>query len=189
MHFQTEQIKLRPFEPDDAPALQAYLNHPKLSGRRYIPHGFPEEVPLSLNQVESIIKKWGDGESEAFLAIELSGKGELIGQAEFVWRWDPHSPRVAIVLARPYQRQGYGTLALKLVLEYLFDNTPAHNVYSWIADWNQAGRSFAKKMGFQESGRSRREGFREGAYFDYILVDILRPEYRSRGGLRYGAGR
>jgi RimJ/RimL family protein N-acetyltransferase len=189
MHFQTDRIKLRPFEPDDAPALQAYLNHPKLSGRRYIPHEFPEVVPLSLNQVEAIIKKWGEEQREAHLAIELSDRGELIGQAEFEWDWDPHAPWVAIVIARQYQRQGYGTQALNLVLEYLFDNTPAHNVFSWIADWNQAGRSLAKKIGFQESGQSRREGFREGAYFDYILVDILRPEYRSRGGMRYGAGR
>ena len=65
MNFQTEQIKLRPFEPQDAAAVRAYLNHPKLSGRRYVPHGFPEEVPLSLNQVEAIIKKWGEEQREA----------------------------------------------------------------------------------------------------------------------------
>ncbi len=181
MYFQTEQLKLRPFEMGDAPGLQAYINHPKLGGRRYIPQGFPDEVPLSLNQVEAIIKKWGQEDREAHLAIELSDRQELIGHTEFEWGWDPQAPWVSIVIARQHQRQGYGTVILRLILEYLFDNTPAHNVSGWVADWNQAGRSFAKKIGFQESGRSRREGFRAGAYFDGILVDVLRPEYQAKG--------
>jgi RimJ/RimL family protein N-acetyltransferase len=189
MHFQTEQIKLRPFEPEDAPVLRAYLNHPKLSGRRYLPHGFPDQVPLSLNQVTAIIKKWGEKEREAHLAVELSDKSELVGHVEFEWGWDPQAPWVSLVIARQHQRQGYGVQVANLLLEYLFEYTPAHNVSGWMADWNRAGRSFAEKLGFKESGRSRREGYRSGAYFDGILVDILRPEYKARGGLSYGTGR
>jgi RimJ/RimL family protein N-acetyltransferase len=189
MNFQTEQIKLRPFELEDAPVLRAYLNHPKLSGRRYIPRRFPDEVPLSLNQVEAIIKKWGEEEREAHLGVEMSDKGDLIGHVEFEWRWDPQAPWMSVVIARQHQRQGYGTQAANLILEYLFEYTPAHNVSGWMADWNRVGRSFAEKLGFKESGRSRREGFREGSYFDGILVDILRPEYKVKGGFRYGAGR
>jgi len=189
MHFQTEQIKLRPFEPDDAPILRAYLNHPKLSGRRYLPHGFPEQVPLSLQQVSAIIKKWGGKEREAHLAVELSDRSELVGHAEFEWGWDPQAPWISLVIARQYQRQGYGAQVANLILEYLFEYTPAHNVSSWMADWNRAGRSFAEKLAFKEGGRSRREGYRNGAYFDGILVDILRPEYKTRGGFSYGTGR
>ncbi|UCD98904.1 MAG: GNAT family N-acetyltransferase [Chloroflexota bacterium] len=189
MYFQTEQIKLRPFEMEDAADLRAYLNHPKLSGRRYLPHGFPEEVPLSLIQAEAIIKRWAEKENEAHLAIELSDRGELIGHTEFEWNWDPQAPWVSIVIARPQQRQGYGIQVMRLILEYLFESTPAHNISSWMADWNKAARSFAKKLGFQESGRSRREGFRSGRYFDGILVDILRPEYLVKGGSNYATGR
>ncbi len=189
MYFQTEQFKLRPLELDDAPDLRAYLNHPKLGGRRYIPREFPDEVPLSSNQAEAIIKKWGEEENQTHLAIELIQKQELIGHVEFEWDWDPLTPWVFIVIARPHQRQGYGTQVAFLILDYLFENTPAHNVSSWMADWNKAGRSFAKQLGFQESGRSRREGFRNGAYYDAVVVDILRPEYMSKGRLSYGAGR
>jgi RimJ/RimL family protein N-acetyltransferase len=66
-----------------------------------------------------------------------------------------------------------------LLLHYLFENTPAHNVSGWLADWNQAARGFAQKHGFRESGRSRREGIRQGAYYDGILVNILRPEWEA----------
>jgi RimJ/RimL family protein N-acetyltransferase len=96
---------------------------------------------------------------------------------------------MSIVIARPYQRRGYGTQVAQLVMGYLFENTPTNNVSGWMADWNQAGRSFSRKLGFKESGRPRREGFREGAYFDGILVDILRSEYKPVGGMNYAAGR
>ena len=49
--FRSDDISLRPFALDDAHALQTYLNHPELEGRRYIPGGFPEVAPLSLQQV------------------------------------------------------------------------------------------------------------------------------------------
>jgi RimJ/RimL family protein N-acetyltransferase len=189
MYFQTEQIKLRPFEPEDLSALKAFLNHPKLGGRRYLPQGFPGDVPLSMSRVEALIKKWGEESREAHLGIEQTDKNELIGHAEFEWSWDPMAPWMSIVIARPYQRQGYGTEVAKLIMEYLFENTPAHSISGWMASWNQAGRSFSENLGFKESGRSRREGFRQGAYYDGILVDILRSEYRSSGGLNYAAGR
>lgn len=189
MYFQTEQIKLRPFETEDVSPLRAYLNHPKLGGRRYIPRGFPGDVPLSMNQVEAIIKKWGDEKREAHLGIELTGRQELIGHAEFEWSWDPMAPWMSIVIARPFQRQGYGTQVAQLIMGYLFESTPAHSISGWMADWNQAGRAFSRKLGFKESGKPRREGFREGAYFDGVLVDMLRSEYQSSGGMSYAVGR
>ena len=180
MYFQTEQLRLRPFEADDTLDLQAYLNHPMLSGRRYIPRGFPEVVPLSTQEVDAIIKKWGEEQAQAHLAIVSSDKQELLGHAEVAWDWDPHTSWVSVVIARPCQRQGHGSQVLNLLLEYLFENMPAHNVSSWMADWNQAARTFAKKNGFKENGRSRREGMHEGKYYDGILVDILRPEWQTR---------
>ena len=40
--FETNKIQLRPFCPDDAPALHDYLSHPELAGRRYIPGSLKE---------------------------------------------------------------------------------------------------------------------------------------------------
>jgi [ribosomal protein S5]-alanine N-acetyltransferase len=177
--FQSSQLILRPFESADLPALLACLNHPELAGRRYLPWGFPDETPLSSKQVEAVLQKWDEAESEAHLAIILREDQVLIGHASFDWDWDPHCPNLSIVIAPDRQRCGYGSEVLQLLLRYLFENTPAHNVSGWMADWNQAARLFARRYGFQESGRSRREGLRHGAYFDEILVDLLRPEWRA----------
>jgi RimJ/RimL family protein N-acetyltransferase len=179
MFFQSENLALRPFEADDVQVLRAYLNYPELSGRRYLPHGFPDDIPLSTNQGQALIEKWGEGKDEAHLAIIQAERQELVGHAEFAWEWDPHTPWISVVVSVPRQRRGFGTEVINLLLRYLFENTAAHNVSSWMADWNHEASSFAKSLGFKESGRSRREGIRQGSYYDDILVEILRPEWAA----------
>lgn len=183
--FHGDAITLRPFEPSDVAALAFYLNHPDLSGRRYIPWGFPELAPLSHGQVEAITQKWAKTEAGLQLAVILRETEELVGHAGCDWEWDPHCPDVSLVIAPAHQQQGYGSEVLHLLLGYLFRNTVAHNVSGWIADWNRAGLQFAARHGFRECGRSRRAGVQQGRYFDMVVVDLLRPEWEPAGGTQH----
>jgi RimJ/RimL family protein N-acetyltransferase len=125
------------------------LNHPDLFGTRYIPWEYPEDLPLSSNQVEAILKRWSEGEKQVHLAVVLRESQMLIGYAELEWEWDPHTPFLAVVISPPHRRQGYGSQALRLLLGNLFGSTPAHNVTGWISEWNQAGLEFARANGFR----------------------------------------
>ncbi len=182
MIFSSERLTLRAFEPDDAAVLHAYLNHPVLTGRRYIPWSVSNELPLSVAQVESILEKWAGAEKQFNLAVVASGVEKVIGHASCDWGWDPHCPRISLVIAPDYQRQGYGSEVLSLLLCYLFEHTQAHNVTGGMNDWNQAAWAFAQAHGFEESGRMRRVGLREGEFYDWIGVDILRPEWQALKG-------
>jgi RimJ/RimL family protein N-acetyltransferase len=71
---------------------------------------------------------------------------------------------------------------LRLVLTFLFEHTPAHTVDGGFPDWAESARQFATKHGFKESGAIRRDGIRNGAYFDTIIVDMLRPEWKAMQG-------
>jgi ribosomal-protein-alanine N-acetyltransferase len=180
--FSSMLVELRPLTADDLPTIAAYLNHPELTGRRYTPWGFPNEVPLSPKQVEGILSKWGEKEKGFVLGIVDQEKGALIGHVESSWGWDPYNPDVSIVIAPPHQRQGLGSETLRLVLTFLFEHTPAHNVAGGFPDWAESARQFAAKHGFKESGTIRRDGIRNRAYFDTIIVDLLRPEWKAMQG-------
>ncbi len=184
--FQGQHITLRPFEPEDVSASKIYLNHPDLIGRRYLPWTFSETAPLSHAQVEAVYQKWSEATKSLHLAIVQQETQDLIGHAEFEWNWDPHCPSVAVVIAPTHQRQGYGSEALGLLLAYAFGYTPAHVISARAAEWNRAARAFAEHHGFQESGQMRRAGIRQGAYFDVLVVDMLRSEWQERGGTSYG---
>lgn len=175
-------IELRPIEPGDAEALARYINDPGLTGRRYLPQGIPDALPLSRKQVESAVAEWADDKHGAHFAVALKESGEVIGHAECEWGWDSHAAGVSVVIAPAHQRQGYGSETLGLLLAYLFENTPAYSVDMWFADWNEAARAFARRHGFAEEGALRRAGIFGGRYYDAMAADILRPEWKEKFG-------
>ncbi len=180
--FQSQNVILRPFEPEDLPALGAYLNHPALAGRRYLPWGGPELAPLSRRQVEAVLHKWSKVEKGLVFAVTRREDGALLGHAECDWGWDPHCPSFSVVIDPEEQRRGYGSQTLGLLLRYLFEHTPAHAVSAWIASWNEPARNFVAHHGFRDEGRMRRIGIRHGAYFDLVVAGLLRPEWQQAGG-------
>ena len=185
--FESQTIVMRPFEAGYRPALQAYLNHPDLAGRRYVPWGYPELAPLSEDQVEQIIQEWNESKKGFHLAVIQRESSNLIGHIECDWEWDPHCPSISLVIGPPFQHRGYGGQVLQLQLGYLFDYTPAHTVTAWISDWNQDGLAFFSKHGFKNAGRMRRTGIHRGKYTDLVVMDILRREWLAGQGGRHGA--
>ncbi len=190
--FSQANIRLRPFEPEDAPALQLILNHPGLVGRRYIPWDFPHLAPLSRQQVDGVLKKWAERENGMRLAViqqteqrlqtgqRQQPEDQLVGHMVLDWGWDPHSPSIALAISPEHQRQGIGSMTLEIGLRYLFEYTPAHNVSAdWVADWNTPARSFLAKHGFMKSGEPRWVGMRAGQPFNMIAMDLLRLEWQA----------
>lgn len=179
--FEGDRVRLRPFEPGDAAALLAYLNRPEMTGRRYVPWDFPDLAPLSRAQADAIVQKWLGADKGVRLAVVPAEADTLIGHIEGDWDWDPLCPSASVAIDPGYQRRGYGSEAMRLLLRYLFEWTPAHTVGCWIADWNDAGLQFSMRLGFQSQGRMRRVGVRQGRSFDVIVSDLLRSEWAARG--------
>ena len=181
--FSTPLLEFRPFTQDDLATLHTHLNHPDLTGRRYLPAEFSDALPISITEVEKILKKWQDKENGFVYAVINQQNQEVIGHVEADWGWDAISPGISVVINPGQQHIGFGSEALKLLLGYLYENTVAHNVSGWMADWNTAARSFAAKHGFSEVGLEHLAGVRGGRYYHEVIVDIIRPEWQQiKGG-------
>lgn len=188
--FQDEKIYLRMFSDADAPVLERYLNHPEMSGRRYIPWRFPGIAPLSSKHVEAILKEWSESEKGFCLAVVTQAHQEVVGHIQADWGWDAHSPHVSVAIAPEHQKQGFGTRALTLVLRYLFEETPAHNLGAdWVAEWNQPALNFLNKNGFAQCGTARWVGMHAGRPFNMIVHDLLRREWLARQGRPHASGK
>jgi RimJ/RimL family protein N-acetyltransferase len=170
-------LTLRPFETTDAPSLHQLLNEPELLGRRYLEE---DRNPVSLSQVEDLLGKWTKSEGETRSAIAAGDVFLGIGLVDP--SWEPMAPFVAVVIDPAYQRQGSGTVALDLLLQHQFDTTPALGAMTWVDEWNEPGLAFATKYGFQTAGRTRREGIRDGKYFDSVGLDLTREEWGAGRG-------
>ena len=187
--FTGTDVLLRAFEPGDAQAVHEYLNDPALRGRRYAPDRFPGDTPLTAAQAEKIVEAWQGTEHGFALAVVLRQTGAVIGHASADWGWEVLAPWADVVIAPHCQRMGYGTQAARLVLAYLFEQTPAHIVIGGWASWNDPAAAFAQSFGFETHGAMRRAGLRDGAPYDFVTAALRRLDWAaSHAGSEGGNG-
>ncbi len=82
-----------------------------------------------------------------------------------------------------HRNKGYGTEAIRLILEYGFRSLNLYNVMLSVHADNHAGISCYKKLGFQDVGRRREGIYKNGTYIDKIFMDILAHEFEEQVAL------
>lgn len=78
---------------------------------------------------------------------------------------------------KDYRSKGYGTEAIKLILEYGFKYLNLNNIKLDVMAFNEKAIACYKKCGFKEYGRRRECEFINGKYYDCISMDILAREF------------
>ena len=76
-----------------------------------------------------------------------------------------------------YRNNGYGTEAIKMILEYGFKYLNLYNIKLDLMEFNKRALKCYTKCGFKEYGRRRKCKFVDGKYYDSIAMDILADEF------------
>lgn len=77
---------------------------------------------------------------------------------------------VGILIGNPaYWDAGYGTDAVKALLDHVFRKEGLRRVYLHTLTWNARAQKSFKKCGFSECGRVTRSGY------DFMLMEMKRP--------------
>ena len=146
----------------------------------------PTWAPMTLDQVKAKLEEARKEERTAVFSI-WSNANEFVGVGHFAADWDPQSPFIHVIVWPKYRRKGHGSEAARLLLEACFGQSQARVVSGWVAEWNQAGLTFAESLGFKKCGVQRRAGIRDGRFFNGAFLDILRSEYLERRSRKKGA--
>lgn len=80
---------------------------------------------------------------------------------------------------KDYLSKGFGTEAIRLILDYGFNYMNLHSIKLDLISCNERALKCYKKCGFREVGRSRENKFVNGKYFDTISMDILSSEFKE----------
>ena len=80
---------------------------------------------------------------------------------------------------KEYRSQGYGTEAIKLILDYGFNYLNLNNIKLDLMSFNERALKCYQKCGFKEYGRRRKCKFINGKYYDSIEMDILADEFKE----------
>ena len=92
--------------------------------------------------------------------------------------WVDRSVRVGGDIAAKYRGKGYGKRLFKLLAKYCFDYLNLERMWLLVLENNVRARALYRKSGFVEEGRQRRAVFRDGKYQDYLMLSLLREEWR-----------
>ena len=176
--FIGKQVQLRSLELKDANFIIRVYN--SLEVRRFL----DDPDPLSLDDAEQWIRKtWAQRKAHQnfFFAIELGKSKELLGICGlFGLQKINRKAELMITLFDEYNRgKGYGTEAIRLLLDYGFNQLNLHRIVLFTHEINKRAQRVYEKLGFKPGGRRRQASFFEGAYHDQLLYDILESEFRG----------
>ena len=170
-----DNIYLSPISFDDVEEYAEMVNDIKVSvGLGYLSYtniiDFESEKEFLIS-----VKK------EKMFAVRLLENDELLGNIGFnSLDIINRNGALGVLIGNPkYQRKGYGTEALKLILDYGFSFLNLRNISLSVFEYNEPAYNLYKKVGFKEAGRLRKAVEIMGKTYDVIIMDMLKEEFQS----------
>ena len=166
------KTRLRAIEREDIPTFVRWFNDPEV--RHYLEMYLPMSKAQEENWFEAQLK---DTSSHIF-AIETE-EGALIGNIGLVdLDWKNRSAVLGVVIGeKEYWGQGCGRDAISALLSFAFNEMNLHRIHLFTYDFNERAIHCYEECGFCLEGRAREAVFRDGRYYDSLLMGILREEF------------
>jgi ribosomal-protein-alanine N-acetyltransferase len=166
-----DDVFLRPIEEADLDDLCRYSTDPAAGGE-FEWTGFKDPKEMR--------RRW---ETDGWLGathgrLAVARAGAFAGDVSYKDRTEG-APKAAIyeigiALLPEHRGHGVGTTAQRLLVDYLFDTTPAHRLQAYTEVENIAEQRALEKVGFEREGVLRKVLFRAGAWRDSVLYALLR---------------
>lgn len=178
--FESERVRLAPPDPEKDSEIESVWTH-DAEFLRLIDAAAAR--PLSPGQVKKkyeAIEK--EGEKQFYFAVrtrEADGPGRLLGFVNLFWiDWMHGATNLNLGLGAPADRgQGYGTEALRLILDYAFDELGLHHVAVATIEYNAGAVRFLERNGFSLEVRRRQAVQRDCERWDVLMFGLLRPDW------------
>jgi RimJ/RimL family protein N-acetyltransferase len=171
-----ERVRLRGTREDDLPALARWLMDPAIRSTQS-----NIVLPLSEATAREMIAGWSknDGTDAGFSIEALDGE-RLVGHTDlFGGSVKDRHRTVGICIGRPFLGQGYGTDAMRVLVDYGFRELGLHRIDLTVVAFNARAIAAYRKVGFVEEGRAREAVFHDGQWYDRVSMAILAREWRS----------
>lgn len=166
-------ITLRALEPSDLDILYKWENDTSLW------EVGASIAPYSRKQLWDYIENY-DGDifnaHQLRMMIVSNSTGEAVGTID-LYDFDPVDRRAAIgvLIGTDHARNGYGSAAVRLILEYAATAIGMHQLYVYVPADNKPSLELFRKCGFKTAGCLRSWLRRANSYADVVIMQYLLP--------------
>ena len=176
--WEGSRVRLRAVEPDD---WQTFFDWNRDSdGARSSYHvPFPRSAEAARRWAAETALRQPEGDVFRWVVENLAG--EMVGSIN-THSCDPRNGTFGygITIRREYQRRGYASEAITLVLRYYFQELRYQKASVRVYSFNEPSIRLHERLGFQLEGRLRREIYTEGRYFDVLAFGMTAGEFAAR---------
>lgn len=168
-----EKVFLRALEPEDLEFVH------KVENDENIWHLSSTQTPFSRFVIRQYLENAGVDIYEAKqlrLAVCISDNQKAVGLID-LYDFDPKNSRagVGIVIYDTENRhKGYGSEALRLLVNYAFSHLNLHQLHASIEMSNEASISLFTALGFEFSGIRKEWNFQNGNWVDEGFYQLLK---------------
>ena len=166
-----KSVILRERRLEDASFFAYWFNQPKVMFQC----GFTE--PTDEEHMRKYISKKAE-DAVWFTITDISGK--IIGETGLIRMWPAwHCTDLSIIIPVPEaQNKGYGTEAIRLMLDLAFGEYEMNRVAIGVVGQNIEALAFYEKIGFIKEGIQEQGYYYNGEYSDFIMMRILKSEWK-----------
>lgn len=166
------KVILRPVEDGDLTIMQRWINDPDIS------RGLLAFMPMSLAQEREWLETTRKNTTGCILAVETHAHRHIgsIGIHDISWR-DGTAFTGTLIGEKDCWGQGYASDAKMQLLHWAFHTLNLRKIYSSALGFNEASLRYNLKCGYREEGRRVAQFYRDGRYWDEILLACFREEW------------
>jgi RimJ/RimL family protein N-acetyltransferase len=172
------RVRLRGLREDDLTPLAAWYADPAFAATNST-----WVAPQSEAAAKARFADWSANQHDeiGFVVETLDEPPVLIGHVG-IWGARPKDrcATLGIGLGLDYVGRGYGTDALRVMVDYGFREIGLHRIQLEVLAFNTVAIRAYTKAGFVEEGRRRAAVFHDGEWHDEVLMAVIETEWRRR---------
>jgi len=171
-------MHLVPMTPEHLPLWHAWRAQP--TARRKMPQGNDSLETLAKRLAAASTDLSDHAHTDFRWGVELDG--QLIGTVMVRdVSWANGVAEIGYMLSEEVHGQGYGTRAVRMLVDLVFSSTPLVRLYAKTAGINVPSQRVLERIGFLREGVLRGHYVIQGERVDQVLYGLMRSEWRLGG--------